>query len=93
MQEHICTDCGATVDGPPRGVPRPALPALLHPNRGARGEHHDSRATGPDVGCPVSIFKRNRPATHVPESSSTVTGATFGPWATHETRCKCSVCR
>jgi hypothetical protein len=20
-------------------------------------------------------------------------GATFGPWATHETRCKCSVCR
>lgn len=34
-----------------------------------------------------------RKASQVPESAPAPTGATFGPWADHETRCKCNVCR
>jgi hypothetical protein len=32
------------------------------------------------------------PATR-PAVTATVTGATFGPWATHAPRCSCNVCK
>jgi hypothetical protein len=35
-------------------------------------------------------FKRSTELSIVPAQSA---GATFGPWADHETRCKCNVCR